>query len=738
MELDRRYTEAMSVPPQTSPPAQTVHPIWGGSSLSHAKWCAWIVCVAALVLQTSVIEDAFIPLRVVKQFWAGHGLVWNVGERVQVSTSLLWQVLTLAFAWPDPLRGLVALCWVLSAATVALTVKNCRSAACLAVVTACWLVSFHLPSYMVSGLETPLSALALVAVASFRRQDPKWWALAVGMLPAIRHDLALIAVPQVLAFAWLWNSRERRTAALMMSAPLVLTTAFCLFYFGSALPNTAFAKMAACVPQEEVAEKGWAYIVCSFKTDPLLWVVPALSLWLGSRTLPRESAALALGWVLTILYAWLSAADYMSGRFLLPPVVMGIGLLSRLEATKTEWVVALAAILGGWSVQDRKIFCAAPPHAFQTPCIHQPTKGISVPLGRMLREDPLEGEELAIIGKNLPEHGVSDQGSIGIMGYSAPLNHRIKDFLALADPLTARLPSPRDPAWRPGHYYRPAPAGVARWEKSADVADILEPEVGVLADLVHAAAYSPELWSWSRFGKILKLQFWRPSPDLRLKMVYPSAKWERREGPVTRVTVESSHGVAVPVLPGEILVVESGQPFRATEIVEGKEGRTMRGDIPSCDSPASLISLEKIQGPATSFVHITPVAGSKLPFEATLYRTIAPRHSMVVGFPQFVRQQTSWDCSLRSSPVLPGSVAKCFYGKRLEGLFVLRLHPAPQGKFVVSQTEVEDQYVADGTVVELRGSEMTFLPEEPFYSIYVTLLPVEESRRTVRLRPPAR
>src|ERR1700730_17834754 len=35
-------------------------------------------------------EDAFINLRIVDQFFAGHGPVFNAGERIEAATSPLW------------------------------------------------------------------------------------------------------------------------------------------------------------------------------------------------------------------------------------------------------------------------------------------------------------------------------------------------------------------------------------------------------------------------------------------------------------------------------------------------------------------------------------------------------------------------------------------------------------------------------------------------------------------------
>lgn len=66
--------------------------------LQRIKPQAWLLaafCFITTFYIGWIAEDALIPLRVVKQFWAGNGLVWNPGERVQVCTSLLWQILIL-------------------------------------------------------------------------------------------------------------------------------------------------------------------------------------------------------------------------------------------------------------------------------------------------------------------------------------------------------------------------------------------------------------------------------------------------------------------------------------------------------------------------------------------------------------------------------------------------------------------------------------------------------------------
>src|SRR5579864_6854807 len=72
-----------------------------------ALWAWAVVLVPSMVVAAGawshrwVTDDAFIDFRVVGNILAGHGPVYNVGERVEVYTSPLWVAILTAF------RGLV-------------------------------------------------------------------------------------------------------------------------------------------------------------------------------------------------------------------------------------------------------------------------------------------------------------------------------------------------------------------------------------------------------------------------------------------------------------------------------------------------------------------------------------------------------------------------------------------------------------------------------------------------------
>jgi hypothetical protein len=193
-----------------------------------------LLLLAAVVLRTAwVSDDAFITFRTVDHALNGHGLRWNVAERVQSYTHPLWMLLllpTVAIVGSPYLASLL-LSFALTAVTVAFLLASARGRP--------WAGAFGLAAlvfskafvdYSTSGLENPLSHALLAAVmlttaTSGRGQGPgargqdgmpatgcerpnallsdERRALLLGLLVALiglsRMDLLLIAGPIALA-----------------------------------------------------------------------------------------------------------------------------------------------------------------------------------------------------------------------------------------------------------------------------------------------------------------------------------------------------------------------------------------------------------------------------------------------------------------------------------------------------------------------------------------------------------
>ena len=115
-----RWQLEYSIVPMVSLHAGTteVEPEGGASGGARHGWrpdARWLLGAALLALPVVILaigawnyrwmaDDGFINLRIVKQILAGHGPVFNAGERVEASTSPLWVALLTAGDLLTPLR----------------------------------------------------------------------------------------------------------------------------------------------------------------------------------------------------------------------------------------------------------------------------------------------------------------------------------------------------------------------------------------------------------------------------------------------------------------------------------------------------------------------------------------------------------------------------------------------------------------------------------------------------------
>ena len=95
----------------------------------------WIVLLCAVVgwafvRTAAVTEDAFITFRVIDNALNGHGLVWNLGERVQPYTHPSWALLLLIFSAlsGNIFQTALILSLLLTLGCVALIVRQSRGA----------------------------------------------------------------------------------------------------------------------------------------------------------------------------------------------------------------------------------------------------------------------------------------------------------------------------------------------------------------------------------------------------------------------------------------------------------------------------------------------------------------------------------------------------------------------------------------------------------------------------------
>ena len=256
-------------------------------------------------LQRGVYEDGFIYLRVAGNLAAGHGLVYNPGERYETNTDFLWSILLA----PGIAAGVGDILWlhilgvaIFAAALFAVfafarkLLSDGESALIALVLLGGHFSFFH---FAATGFAPVLQALAavccLLALAKFGENPGvsggALLGLALFFLALCRLDSAVMGLPVVLCalhFARRVGKPGASGITLALAIPLVLFGGVLLWkwlYYGDVVPATYYAKAAgkqAGVDQTAfLFQSGVEYIADYWKTY-FLWIFALIAAF-GAR-----------------------------------------------------------------------------------------------------------------------------------------------------------------------------------------------------------------------------------------------------------------------------------------------------------------------------------------------------------------------------------------------------------------------------------------------------------------------
>jgi arabinofuranosyltransferase len=437
---------------------------------------------ATLLVRTAwLCDDAYITLRVVDNFWNGYGLRWNVVDRVQVYTHPLW-MMALGVVYGitrEAYYTTIAVSLLLAFAVACLVgfgVSLTRAHALLALWTL--LLSKAFVDYSTSGLENPLSHLLIALFgweyfgrAADRRSLPRLCVIA-GLLALTRLDLILLVGPALLIAAFGTPRRRLARSFAIGFAPLALWMLFALFYYGFALPNTAYAKLNTGSPRSELIAQGFYYVFNSLSIDPLTLLVVAVAIVLPVVRGTAGALAWSLGLVASLAYVVRIGGDFMSGRFFAAPLLAAVIVLARTPLALQPVPLALAFIALGAVALSGPVPTLTTTAFFFTDRWERRTlldeRGITderaiyyryTGLMTARRGEPMPNHHRAVQGRRLRAEGQRfvQHGQLGILAFYAGPGVHVLDPNALTDAFLARLPAA--PGWRIGHFARQLPHG---------------------------------------------------------------------------------------------------------------------------------------------------------------------------------------------------------------------------------------------------------------------------------------
>ena len=425
-------------------------------------------------------EDAYINLRVVDQIFAGHGPVFNAGERVEAATSPLWIAVLVVgrflfglFVRDEWIAVVASLCAAVAAFVVAGAAARLVHAneegivvpiglTLVAAVAVVW-------DFSTSGLEMGLVWLWLAGswwalVHAARATTLLGWrrtgsAIVIGLAPLIRPELGLMMICLVVAwFALVRPRRVRHDLVAMLGLPVAYEL-FRMGYYASLVPNAALAKDAGGLH----VSQGMNY-ARDFIDAYHLWLTAALVVgvlavrWARRRDgrLAVATVAMLVAGVLDVAYIIAVGGDYMHGRLLLP-AFFAIGLpASVCVRPRAIPEVLLTGAASVWAIVSVVAF--RPPPLVNVFGVSPVADWRAISGAKVVLDDSalgLSGHEAAtayaggvrgyftVIAKSPaaaldPNSFVLTLGSIGVPAYDAGRRVWVVDIGGLAEPLAAR------------------------------------------------------------------------------------------------------------------------------------------------------------------------------------------------------------------------------------------------------------------------------------------------------------
>jgi hypothetical protein len=330
---------------------------------------AWLLAALFISLAYSwhylpfVMDDALISYRYSDRLLHGLGLTWNDGEFVEGYSNLLWVLLVAAGGVVQP--NLIVVGWVLGllanvAVLVAIAWTFGRSTGSAVVPLAGGLLVLALSGsfavWGVGGLETALvGALVAWALAMASRMSADRWSwsgpgLLLGLLAITRPDGVAFAAGVALAMIvrdGVSRVTVQRSLGLVVF-PAVFTAgqlAFRVAYYGSLVPNTAYAKLAFTLAR---IWAGAVYLAqgAVVNSVPLVAIVILVIVLIRARQWQplRQAAVFLVPGLIWLLYVGAIGGDIFPGhRHWMPALVCFAFALSSLL---TAFPVSRPLLLG--------------------------------------------------------------------------------------------------------------------------------------------------------------------------------------------------------------------------------------------------------------------------------------------------------------------------------------------------------------------------------------------------------
>jgi arabinofuranosyltransferase len=525
------------------------------TDIKKIKYLCLIFFFLIVVVNAWQADDGYLSHKVSYNFAVGNGIVFNVGERVLVSTCPLH---TIIIGCVYKLFGHIYLsslvvCILYSVGAVAVLLWfQCKNNSSVILATILLILSKSFISFTTSGLENSLLfllfAILLYLYLKHDLFDTKHITLSAFLTSLIllaRMDTALIALP-LIGFI-IFKRKTTIIKALLCTfigiSPFIAWEIFSILYYGFPFPNTAYTKLGTNFPLIDYILRGIRYFIGTSMQDALVLALPLLFMLLSFIGKSHKHQAISLGVFLYYLYIIYIGGDFMSGRhFTVPFFVSLFCFLSELDKRNITIKMVngdIGLCLKNKIMRFNKIIILIFASIL---CLQSIAGLVHFPLGSIAqRLLPKSGNDERrvyfpytslvsrvnrlllnnLTGKDITDWNKDAQLSIAeihekkykgdIIRYASGIlmvyfcdGIYVNDLYALGDPFLARLPAKYEKGWRVGHMVREIPDG---YRESIQTGEnhIVDPDLHEYLDILWDITRSDSIFTKDRIEKIINI-----------------------------------------------------------------------------------------------------------------------------------------------------------------------------------------------------------------------------------------
>jgi len=431
------------------------------------------VFILVLIRTAWVCDDAYITFRVVDNFINGYGLKWNINERVQVFTHPFWMLLNSAiyFFTKEIYFSVIFLSIIISIiAVLILTLRIAKSLEASLLSLILLTSSKAFVDFSTSGLENPLTHFLAACFLNYYFNKEKTiknffiMSLFAGLATFNRMDTVLLFLAPLIYILAKNNQRRYFFAAAAGFSPFFFWELFSIIYYGFPFPNPAYAKLGSGIKSSQLIQQGFHYLLNSIHKDHLTMLVIASGLLITFALRRVDLYMLAASIFIYIIYIIRIGGDFMSGRFLTPPIFFAVAIISQVNIRNrilfiAFFIVIFSVLINPYApIRSNKFYSET---GFDEYGIAD-ERGFYFQETGLIRANckmkaPTLNLETALAARQ--SGSVAICGVIGFFGFFAGPKVHIIDPLGLGDALLARLPTAYIERWRIGHFERVIPTG---------------------------------------------------------------------------------------------------------------------------------------------------------------------------------------------------------------------------------------------------------------------------------------